>query len=109
MMFATKYLHELADDPEMALSMEELSDHPKVRTVLLECMSTFQKDNPASSRHIKRLIILDHPPCLESGETTDKAYINQRKTLARRRDKVEKLYTKQPGREVIRLSERVRN
>ena len=109
MMFATKYLHELAGDPEMVLSMEDLSDHPKVRTVLLECMSTFQKGNPASSRHIKRLIILDHPPCLESGETTDKAYINQRKTLARRRDQVEKLYTKQPGREVIRLSECVRN
>lgn len=109
MMFATKYLYELADDPEQILDVVTLSMHPKVRTVLLDCMETFQKQNPASSRHIKRLIILDTLPCLESGETTDKAYVNQRKTLARRQDQVAKLYAKKPAPEVIRLSEIKRN
>ena len=105
MMFATKYLYELAGDPNQTLDVAELSDHPEVRKTLLERMEQFYKDNSGSSRHIKRLIILDTLPCLESGETTDKAYVNQRKILARRNDQVMKLYAVNPGKEVIRLSE----
>lgn len=105
MMFPTKELYLLADDPEQKLDVAELSEHPKVRKELLTRMHQFYKENSGSSRHIKRLIILDALPCLESGETTDKAYINQRKTLARRQDQVMKLYAAHPGREVIRLSE----
>ena len=96
---------ELADDPKQTLDVGTLSEHPEVRRVLLERMEKFYKENSGSSRHIKRLIILDTLPCLESGETTDKAYINQRKTLAQRHDQVMKLYAENPGREVIRLSE----
>ncbi|QIM47905.1 feruloyl-CoA synthase [Pusillimonas sp. DMV24BSW_D] len=41
----------------------------------------------------KRAIVLREPPCVESGEITDKGYINQRLVLMRRADMVERLYS----------------
>jgi len=45
-----------------------------------------------SSTRIARLLVLDEPPSLAEGETTDKGNLNQRKVLARRAALVERLY-----------------
>jgi feruloyl-CoA synthase len=37
-------------------------------------------------------VLLDEPPSLGAGEITDKAYVNQRAVLDRRREQVEMLY-----------------
>jgi feruloyl-CoA synthase len=50
------------------------------------------REFPASSQHVVRLIILDSPPSLETGEITDKGYINQRMALSLRADQVKRLY-----------------
>jgi feruloyl-CoA synthase len=46
-----------------------------------------------SSNHVARAIVLEEPPSLDAGETTDKGSINQRAVLARRARTVEELYS----------------
>jgi feruloyl-CoA synthase len=45
-----------------------------------------------SSNRIARMLVLDEPPSLDTGEMTDKGSINQRAVLARRAGLVEELY-----------------
>jgi feruloyl-CoA synthase len=64
---------------------------PGVIAFVRECL---QKHNKAtgSSERIVSFILLDEPPSLAAGEITDKAYINQRAVLNRRREQVDMLY-----------------
>lgn len=52
-----------------------------------------EQSGGGSSHSIARAILLDDPPCIESGEITDKGYINQRAVLTRRANEVEALYS----------------
>lgn len=54
-----------------------------------------------SSHSITRAILLEDPPCIESGEITDKGYINQRAVLTRRAHEVEALYAPSMSARVI--------
>ena len=49
-----------------------------------------------SSNRIARALVLEEPPSLDAGETTDKGSINQRTVLRRRAALVEELYTDSP-------------
>jgi len=49
-----------------------------------------------SSNRIARALVLEEPPSLDAGETTDKGSINQRAVLRRRAALVEELYTGSP-------------
>jgi feruloyl-CoA synthase len=62
-----------------------------------------QRHNKATggSERIVSFILLDEPPSLGAGEITDKAYINQRAVLNRRREQVEMLYTRPSGAGVV--------
>ncbi|WP_027582397.1 AMP-binding protein [Bradyrhizobium sp. Ai1a-2] len=62
-----------------------------------------QRHNKAtgSSERIVSFILSDEPPSLGAGEITDKAYINQRAVLNRRREQVEMLYGRPTGVGVI--------
>jgi feruloyl-CoA synthase len=53
-------------------------------------------EQTGSSERIASFILLDEPASLGAGEITDKAYINQRAVLTRRRQHVEMLYTRSP-------------
>lgn len=46
-----------------------------------------------SSQSPTRALLLEEPPCVESGEITDKGYLNQRAVLTRRSHLVQTLYT----------------
>jgi feruloyl-CoA synthase len=59
--------------------------------------------HPGSSEQVRRALVLDTPPSLDAGETTDKGYLNQRRVLERRADAVERLHADPPGRDVIVL------
>jgi feruloyl-CoA synthase len=50
---------------------------------------------------LARLILMDDPPSLDSGEMTDKGSVNQRAVLSRRVAMVEELYAERPSRRVI--------
>ena len=54
-----------------------------------------------SSRAVRRLILMAEPPGIDANEITDKGYVNQRATLERRADLVERLFADTPDAEVI--------
>ena len=54
-----------------------------------------------SSERIYSFSLLKDPPSLAAGEITDKAYVNQRAVLKNRSEQVERLYWKEPSRDVI--------
>ena len=61
------------------------------RRQLQEKLSSFP--NSGSSNRITRAMVLEEPPSLDAGETTDKGSINQRAVLARRKHLVEELFS----------------
>jgi feruloyl-CoA synthase len=66
-------------------------DPSELRTRLEGCLATVNA-GAGSSRQVQRLLLLTEPPRLDAGEITDKGYINQRATLDRRADLVDRLY-----------------
>jgi feruloyl-CoA synthase len=57
----------------------------------MEKLRTFE--STGSSNRVARAIVLEEPPSLDAGETTDKGSINQRAVLRRRAGIVEELYS----------------
>jgi feruloyl-CoA synthase len=64
---------------------------PASREELRRRLSTLE--NSGSSNRITRALVLEEPPSLDAGETTDKGSINQRAVLARRKQLVEELFS----------------
>ena len=73
-----------------------------VRERFAKLLKTFNAGAGGSSRRLARLILMDDPPSLDSGELTDKGSVNQRAVLGRRAAMVEELYAESPSRRVIR-------
>ena len=90
-------LQTLAGDPGDGSPLEKLA------VILKDKISAFNAGAGGSSRRIGRLIILTEPPSIDSGEITDKGYVNQRATLERRADLVASLFTPDAGAGVITL------
>jgi feruloyl-CoA synthase len=82
-------LRESASDSEVLL-------HPNVREKFSTLLAAFNAVAGGSSRRVARIILMDDPPSLDSGELTDKGSINQRAVLALRADMVEELYAETP-------------
>ncbi|MAF48250.1 MAG: feruloyl-CoA synthase [Rhodospirillaceae bacterium] len=60
-----------------------------------------QASGGGSSRAVRRIMLMAEPPGIDANEITDKGYVNQRATLERRADMVERLYAEVPDGEVI--------
>jgi len=58
-------------------------------------------ESTGSSNRVARIIVLEEPPSLDAGETTDKGSINQRAVLARRKALVDELYRDPPSGKVL--------
>lgn len=67
-------------------------NNKQLREALKNRFLAHNKNYPGSSTSIKRIWILETPPSIDNGETTDKGYINQRKVLENRQQEVNKLY-----------------
>lgn len=77
-------------------------------TIEQELVARLREFNAAaggSSRRIGRMLLLREPPSIDGGEITDKGYVNQRATLARRSALVERLYATPPAPGVMELRE----
>ncbi len=87
----------------------ELIRRPEVRRRVRDGLAAHNAENPASSRRIRRALLLDEPASIDAGEITDKGYVNQRAVLTRRADLVERLHAGEGNGEadpeVIRLDE----
>lgn len=75
-------------------------DHPALRAHLSATLASLAAGAGSAGR-VARLVLCSEPPDLDSGEITDKGYINQRVVLDRRADLVERLYAEVPGEGVI--------
>jgi feruloyl-CoA synthase len=76
-------------------SLSELVRHPAVRAVVQKALSTLGASGGSSVKP-SRALMLDEPPSMESGEMTDKGYLNQRAALKRREAQVKQLYEEPP-------------
>jgi feruloyl-CoA synthase len=75
--------------------------HPKVAETFSGLLAGFNKGAAGSSGRFARVLLMDDPPSLDSGELTDKGSINQRAVLASRPALIEELYADTPSRRVI--------
>jgi feruloyl-CoA synthase len=66
-----------------------------------ERLRAFNAGAGGSSRRIARFHVMLEPPSIDSGEITDKGYVNQRATLERRADLVGRLFANPPGEGVV--------
>ncbi|MFQ5533571.1 MAG: feruloyl-CoA synthase [Sphingomonadales bacterium] len=85
----------LIDDPAALIARPDVID--RVRAGL----ARHNAANPGSSTRIKRVIVMTEPPQIDANEITDKGYVNQGATLARRAPLVERLYRDPPPDNVI--------
>ena len=72
-----------------------------VRKTFADLLETFNAQAGGSSGRFARLILMDDPPSLDTGEMTDKGSVNQRAVLSRRAAMVEELYAPKPSPRVI--------
>ncbi|MCK9260972.1 MAG: feruloyl-CoA synthase [Azoarcus sp.] len=72
--------------------MIDLLMNPAVRQRVRQGMALMKQTGGGSSTYPSRALLMAEPPSVEAGEITDKGYINQRMTLARRADLVEYLH-----------------
>ncbi len=78
----------LKDSPALA----QILLRPEVRSAFQSRLRSFALNNEASSTHVRRAILLDSPPSMESREITDKGTLNQSVILKNRTAIVERLY-----------------
>jgi feruloyl-CoA synthase len=88
---------ELSPDTPLARLIAE----PKVRATIAEALRRLNAETSGSAHHITRALLMAEPPSIDSGEITDKGYLNQRACLARRATLVERLHAVVPDPEVI--------
>jgi len=79
----------------------DVLSHPNVRMRFADLLKAFNKAAGGSSGRFARIILMDDPPSLDTGELTDKGSINQRAVLMHRADLVEELYAEMPSSRTI--------
>ena len=66
-------------------------------------LTAFNAAAGGSSRRVGRFLVMTEPPSIDAGEITDKGYVNQRATLARRAVLVDALYAEPAAAGVVTL------
>ncbi len=79
----------------------QLACEPRLLAWLRRQVAAHARANPASSRCIRRALILPQPPSLDRGEITDKGSINQRAILKFHAKRVAELYSSKPKAHVV--------
>lgn len=87
---------EAADRP-----LEELVHEPAVVAHVRAGLRAHNAAAGGSSARVTRVLLLTEPPSIDAGEVTDKGYVNQRATLARRAALVDRLHADPPPPDVI--------
>lgn len=80
-----------ADAPRLSVV-----EHPAVRAHVARALAALAGAGTGSSTYAGRALLLSEPPCIDSGEITDKGYVNQRAVLTRRAALVDALYAESP-------------
>lgn len=91
LIFPSLALRALSDESSVAPS-DLWQFHPAVRTAIQDALEVAAVDAGPSQCAICA-VLLSKPPSLESGEITDKGYINQRAVLTQRQEEVDRLFS----------------
>jgi len=83
--------------PYAAGSLAELARDERLVAWLRQRLEAHARVHPASTRCVRRALILPSAPSLDRGETTDKGSINQRAILRHHANLVEELYSATPA------------
>lgn len=86
-----------------SLPLEQLIEHPKVVDIVSNGLKEHNAQHPNAASRIARVILQPTPPQSDSGEITEKGYINQNKAQQLRSDDVRKLYEARNSSAVIIL------
>ena len=78
-------------------TFETVAKNERVIAWVRQRLSEHARANPASTRCIRRAVLLSAPPSLDRGEITDKGSLNQRAILSTRADLVSQLYSPTPA------------
>jgi feruloyl-CoA synthase len=76
---------------------------PTLEALVKEKLEAFNAEATGSSRRVGRFTILRTPPSIDTGEITDKGYVNQRAALTARADLVKALFADEVSEGVIDL------
>jgi feruloyl-CoA synthase len=79
----------------------EIVANDRVRKTFARLLAAFNQAAGGGSGRFARILLMDDPPSLDTGELTDKGSINQRAVLAHRGVLVEELYAETPSPRVI--------
>jgi feruloyl-CoA synthase len=90
----------LAGLPDDAAPQDVIS-HPKVVEYLRIALQKHNKAGGGSSTRIARIHLMLEPPSIDGHEITDKGYVNQAATAARRANLVERLYQEPAPEDII--------
>lgn len=90
----------IAGLPDDAAPQDAIS-HPKVAEYLRAALGRHNKAGGGSSTRIARIHLMLEPPSIDGHEITDKGYVNQAATAARRAHLVERLYQEPAPEDVI--------
>jgi len=86
----------LCGDLSADASRLSVVEHPAVRAHVTRALSALASAGSGSSTCARRALLLSEPPSIDSGEITDKGYVNQRAVLTRRAALVDALYAEPP-------------
>ncbi|UGS34394.1 feruloyl-CoA synthase [Capillimicrobium parvum] len=75
-------------------------DHPGLRDDLARALQALNEGQGSASR-IERLVLLDEPPSIDSGEVTDKGSLNRRAVLQRRGSALAELFGDPASRQMV--------
>ncbi|NVB40529.1 feruloyl-CoA synthase [Pseudenhygromyxa sp. WMMC2535] len=81
---------------EASASAERVLTASPVREAIASALEGHNAAHPGSSARFERALLLATPPSIDSGEITDKGYINQRAVLSRRECDVRVLFGDSP-------------
>ena len=84
-------------DSDPNTELPALVRHDDLTRILRASLAAYNAANPASSRCIRRVMLLAEPLNIDAGEITDKGYVNQRAVLDHRHSLVEQLYSNAAG------------
>ncbi len=82
---------------------DELIASPAVRAHIQDKLGDYNASAGGSSNRVARVLLMADPASIDANEITDKGYINQRATLERRADLVEKLHAEALADDVIEI------
>lgn len=82
-------------------TLTDIARHPAVRAALQTSLDRLAAEPGGSSTRVRRALVLESAPSIDTGEITDKGSINQRAVLAHRLAEVAALYADPPPPEVI--------